>query len=296
VKWIFFTLLAGLVLSGEGCRRTTPDSAPGTEPQEKQYPVRAKVVSTDAAAGEVVLDAQAIPGYMGAMTMPYKMRTPRILSELHPGDQITATLFVTDTSSLLDQIVITGTAQPDYKPPMQYHVPAAGDLVPEFKFRNQSGRHISVGDFKGKILLVTFIYTRCPLPDYCARMNRNFAAIEKALAADPALYAKTHLLTLSFDPGFDTPAVLRSYGGAYTGRFTQENFAHWDFAVPSKADLESVDTFFDVGVTPEKDHSITHSLSTAVIGPDGRIFSWYPTNDWTIDQVLADVRKLASRS
>jgi len=296
VKRIFLIMLAAVMALNAGCKRTASDASSSVQPQGKQYPVKGKVVSTDPASGEVVLDAEAIPGYMGAMAMPYKLRTPNILSELHPGDRITATLYVTDTSDLLDQIVITGTAQPDYKPPIQYHVPAAGDVVPDFKFLNQSGKRISIGDFKGKILLVTFVYTRCPLPEYCVRMSKNFATIDKALAADPALYAKTHLLTLSFDPDYDTPARLRSYGGAYTGKYTQESFAHWDFAAPSKADLESVDKFFDVGVTPEKDHTITHSLSTAVIGPDGRVFTWYPTNDWTPDQVLADIKKLAAKS
>jgi protein SCO1 len=243
-----------------------------------------------------LLDAAAIPGFMEAMTMPYKLRTPNILSELHPGDQITATLYVTDSSDVLDQIVITAQGQPDYRPLIQYHVLNPGDVVPDFKFLNQSGKHLSIGDFKGKVLLVTFVYTRCPLPDYCPRMSQNFAKIDKTLAADPALYAKTHLLTLSFDPDYDTPAVLRSYGGAYTGRYTQEKFAHWDFAAPSNAELESVDKFFDVGVTPEKDKTITHSLSTVVIGPDGKVFRWYPTNDWTTDRVLADIKELVTRS
>src|SRR5271163_1083882 len=289
-------MFAAAMALNAGCKSAAPDASSTAQPQGKQYPVKGKVVSTDAARGEVMLDAEAIPGFMGAMTMPYKLRTPNIISEFHPGDQITATLYVTDESDLLDQIVITGTAQPDYKPPIQYHVPAAGDVVPDFKFLNQSGKHISFGDFKGKVLLVTFVYTRCPLPDYCVRMSKNFAAIDKALAADPALYAKTHLLTLSFDPDYDTPAVLRSYGGAYTGKYTQESFTHWDFAAPSKADLESVDKFFDVGVTPEKDHTITHSLSTVVIGPDGKVFTWYPTNDWTTDQVLADVKELVAKT
>ncbi len=279
-----------------GCNRTPVAPDPSAAPQGKQYPVRGKVVSTDASRGEVVLDAAAIPGFMEAMTMPYKLRTPSILSELHPGDEITATLYVTDGSDLLDQIVITGQGQPDYKPPMQYHVPTAGDAVPDFKFLNQSGKHVSIGDFKGKVLLVTFVYTRCPLPDFCPRMSQNFAKIDKTLAADPALYAKTHLLTVSFDPEYDTPAVLRSYGGAYTGQYTQEKFAHWDFAAPSNADQKSVDEFFDVGVTPEKDKTITHSLSTVVIGPDGKVFRWYPTNDWTPDQILSDVKELAAKS
>jgi protein SCO1 len=289
-------MFAAAMSLNAGCKLPAPDASSTAQSQGKQYPVKGKVVSTDAARGEVMLDAEAIPGFMGAMTMPYKLRTPNIISEFHPGDQITATLYVTDETDLLDQIVITGTAQPDYKPPIEYHVPAAGDVVPDFKFLNQSGKRISIGDFKGKILLVTFVYTRCPLPEYCVRMSKNFAIIDKALAADPALYAKTHLLTLSFDPDYDTPAVLRSYGGAYTGKYTQESFAHWDFAAPGKADLESVDKFFDVGVTPEKDKTITHSLSTLVIGPDGKVFTWYPTNDWTPDQVLTDIKKLAGKS
>jgi protein SCO1/2 len=259
------------------------------------------VVSTDPAQGEVTVDTEAIPGFMEAMTMPYKLKTPNILSELHPGDHITATLYVTDSSDLLDQIVITAQGQPDYRPLVQYHVPALGDAVPDFKFLNQSGERISIGDFKGKVLLVTFIYTRCPLPDFCPRMSQYFARIDKALAADPTLYAKTHLLSVSFDPDYDTPAVLRSYGGAYTQNYTQEKFAHWDFAAPAKddggkSDQEAVDKFFDVGVTPEKDHTITHSLSTVVIGPDGKVFKWYPTNDWTPEQVLSDVKELVARS
>jgi protein SCO1/2 len=285
----------GTVL-GAGCKHAAQGTeTPATIAQGKQYPVRGKVVSTDPAHGEVVLDAAAIPGFMEAMTMPYKLRTPNILSELHPGDRITATLYVTDTDDLLDQIVITAQGQADYQPPLLYHVLNPGDAVPNFKFLNQSGKTIDIEDFKGKVLLLTFIYTRCPLPDFCPRMSRNFAKVDKALAADPALYAKTHLLTISFDPGYDTPAVLRSYGGAYTGNYTQEQFAHWDFAAPSKTGQESVYKFFDIGVTPEKDKTITHSLSTVLIGPDGKVFRWYPTNEWTPDQVLADI-KMAVKS
>ncbi len=93
-------------------------------------------------------------------------------------------------------------------PPVQFHVPQPGDAVPDFKLLNQSGKIIHLAQFKGRVLLVTFIYTRCPLSDYCPRMSRNFAAIDQGLAADPKLYAKTHLLSISFDPG------LRYAGGA----------------------------------------------------------------------------------
>jgi protein SCO1/2 len=143
------------------------------------------------------------------------------------------------------------------------------------------------------VLLLTFIYTRCPLPNFCVRMSRNFEQIDKALQKDPALYAKAHLLSVSFDPAYDTPAVLRSYGGAYTGNYSKETFAHWDFAAPTEKELPKVLQFFDIGATPEKDKTITHSLSTVVIAPDGRLYRWYPGNEWTPEQVLADVQKLA---
>jgi protein SCO1/2 len=90
--------------------------------------------------------------------------------------------------------------------------------------------------------------------------------------------------------------VLRSYGSSYTGNYTQEKFTHWDFAAPPAAELPSVLKFFLVGATPEKDRTITHSLSTIVIGSDGKIYKWYPTNDWTPEQLLADVKELVQPS
>ena len=281
-----------------GCHSSSPASNSGpvasSSSEVKQYKLRGVVVSTDSSKGTVSIDSEAIPGYMDAMIMPYALKNPAIMSELHPGDTVTATLFVSPTSSSLDQIVVTAQAKADYKPSVDYKPLDPGTPVPDFKLLNQSGRTIHIGQFRGKVLLVTFIYTRCPLPDYCVRMSRNFAQLDKALAADPALYAKTHLLSVSFDPGYDTPAVLRSYGGSYTGNYTHETFAHWDFAAPPQSQLASMLQFFLVGATPEKDRTITHSLSTAVIAPDGKIYKWYPTNDWTPDQILADVKQLVS--
>src|SRR5579883_233114 len=287
---------AACVLLLGGCHKSTPQASQTvSDAGAKHYPVRGKIVIVDAQRGEVVLDAAAIPGYMEAMTMPFKLKNPSIISELHPGDSITATLIATDASDLLDQIVIIAQAKPDYKPSFYYHPIQPGDKVPDFKLLNQSGKEIHLGQFQGKVLLMTFIYTRCPLADYCPRMSRNFAEIDKALAKDPQLYRKTHLLSVSFDPDYDTPQVLRSYGSSYTGNYTKETFAHWDFAAPSKNDLPALLRYFDVGATPEKDRTITHSLSTLVIEPDGKVYKWYPTNDWTTDQVLNDVKQLVAK-
>jgi protein SCO1/2 len=192
---------------------------------------------------------------------------------------------------LLDHIVVVAQGRPDYRPTVVYHVPAPGDAVPDFKLKNQDGRAIHVGQFKGHRLLVTFIYTRCPLPDFCPRVTRNFAEIEKELAATPGALAKTHLICVSFDPENDTPERLRAYGATYIGSDAKTAFAHWDFAVPDKAVLGEMAKFFDVGLTNESDGTITHTLSTTLIGPDGKVVKFYPGNEWTVEQVLGDVRQ-----
>jgi protein SCO1/2 len=291
--WMVFSI-AALVLPG--CRGNTAGPAGDGEPaaiagDAAIYQLKGIVVASDAAKGEVSIDSEAIPGFMGAMIMPYKLAQPGIATELHPGDHITARLRVSDSASLLDQIVVTAQAKPDYKPSKFYNVPSPGQTVPDFKFLNQNAKTIAIDQFRGKVLLVTFIYTRCPLPDFCIRMSRNFATIEHALAANPQLYNKTHLLSVSFDPAYDTPKVLRSYGGAYVGEPAGETFAHWDFAAPPPSELDAVEQFFDVGVSPGSDNTLTHSLSTVVIAPSGKIFRSYPSNDWSPASVVADVKQ-----
>ena len=279
-----------------GCHRAgRVDSQAAQAAGTKQYSIRGIVVSSDAKTGAVTVDTDAIPGYMQAMTMPYTLKQPNIASELHPGDTITATLTVSDDADVLDDIVVVGQAKPDYRPAVTYNDLEPGEVIPDFAFRNQDGRTVRLVQFKGKVVLLTFIYTRCPLPNFCVRMSRNFAEIDKRLQKDPALFAKTHLVSVSFDPKYDTPQVLRSYGGAYTGNYTKETFAHWDFAAPTEKELPQVLQFFDIGATPEANHTITHSLSTVVIAPDGKLYKWYPGNEWTVDQIMTDVRNLAGQ-
>jgi protein SCO1/2 len=255
------------------------------------YQLRGIVVSSDSAKGVVTIDTEAIPGLMGAMTMPYKLAQPGVATELHPGDHVTARLRISTSASVLDQIDVIAQAKPDYKPEKLYNVPTPGQTVPNFKFLNQNGKTIAIEQFRGKVLLVTFIYTRCPLPDYCIRMSRNFATIQHQLSADPELYNKTHLLSVSFDPAHDTPKVLHSYGNAYTGEHGDEAFSHWDFAAPSSSELDTVDQFFDVGVSSGGNSTLTHTLSTAIIAPSGKLFRWYPSNDWTASAVVDDMKR-----
>jgi len=296
VKHLSVLFLLALTFTFSACHKSSPADDASSEPQQfKTYPLRGKIVSTDAAKGEVTIDHQAIPGFMEAMTMPYKLRDNRILGELHPGDTVTADVLVSQTADadvFVDHFVVIGQAKADYRPAVQFHVPQPGDEVPDFRLTNQDGHSIHLAQFKGKALLITFIYTRCPLPDFCPRVTRNFAVLEKSLATSPSLFAKTHLLCASFDPVGDTPARLRGYGATYIGSEAPKAFTHWDFAVTSKDGLPPMARFFDVGITNEADSTITHTLSTTLIGPDGKVVRFYPGNDWTPEQLLNDVKRL----
>jgi protein SCO1/2 len=288
------------VIGLAGCHSgQKPPSQPAASQNFKVYHLRGKVVSTDAAKGEVTLNHEAIPGFMDAMTMPYKLKDASILGELHPGDMITADVLVSqdpDAEVLLDHIVVVAQGKPDYRPKVIYHVPALGDAVPDFKLRNQDGRLIHLSQFRGKALVITFIYTRCPSPSFCPWVTRNFASLDKQLAANPALYAKTHLLSVTFDPEHDTPARLRAYGATYIGSDAKNAFAHWEFAVPEKSVLAEMAKFFDLGMTENADSTITHTLSTTLIDPDGKVVRFYQGNEWTPAQVLADLKQTVART
>lgn len=283
-------LVAGLV--AQGCKRSTEALKLGTE----TYALKGTVVSVDGEHGEVTLQHDAVPGFMPAMTMPYKLVYGNSTSELHRGDVIRARLLVEKTpdgdyrNARLDELAVLGQARPDFKPQSNYHVPTQGDVVPNFHFTNQDGKPVSISDFRGKSLLITFIYTRCPLGDFCPKMSKNFAEINTALRKDPAVFDHSRLLSLSFDPGFDTPSILRAYGQSYTDG---QGFGHWQFAAPPAKSLDTVEHYFNLGATGSG-ASITHSLSTVLVGPDGKIVAWYPGNGWSPTEVTDKMKALAT--
>jgi protein SCO1/2 len=172
------------------------------------------------------------------------------------------------------------------------HIPEPGDEVPDFQLVNQSGRHISLHQYRGQTLLLTLIYTRCPFPDFCPRVSHEFAAINRQVQADPARYGKTHLLSISFDPVHDTPKVLRDYGFSCAGSKDPTLFKRWEFSVIPAAELPDFANYFAL-TYKEEGGLITHSLSTAVISSDGRIIKWHHGLDWQASDLLQDVAAAA---
>jgi protein SCO1/2 len=281
------TLLAALLLVS--CRDEA--GAPST----KRYPIKGRVVEVDAAERSVTLAHEDIPGFMPAMTMPFVVlaKDAALLATMARGDAVSATLVVADSRYWLEQIVVVKPAVPVAMPGAgaSAREPQPGDAVPDVALVDQSGRALHVSDYRGRALALTFVFTRCPLPDFCPFLMKGFASAHAALVADPGLAPRTALLTVSFDVEHDTPAVLLAYGRPF--QKTTPPFSHWRLATGR---LEAVRTLgAALGLDfREEDRSFTHNLRTAVLGKDGRLRRLFRGNDWKADELVEELRAAAS--
>ena len=258
---------------------------------EKRYELKGKVVLVEPDKHLVTISHGDIQGYMPGMTMPFTVPNESDLQILAPDDEVTATLVVDGSHSWLENLIITRqSANPSAMPGVVMAKP--GDEVPNFTLRNQDDREIRIHDYRGKALLLTFIYTRCPVPEYCTLMSDNFAQVDRELGQDPELYAKTHLLSISIDPSYDTPKVLRSYGAAHTERYQNETFAHWEFATGTSEQVKQIAQFFGLTYFPEKDQ-IIHSLRTVIVNPEGKVAKIYSGNEWKPEEIFSELKKAA---
>ena len=269
---------------------------PRRNANEKRYDLKGKVVAVNKSERTATIAHEDIKGYMPAMTMPFKIRSDADLELLKPGDQVTGTLVVDDVASWVE---ITAIVEGPVTVSQTADVPGEpkpGTEVPDFGLVNQDGKRIHLAQYRGRALALTFIYTRCPMPDQCTLMSNNFAAIDQELQKQPEVYAKTHLLTISFDPEYDSPKVLRSYGASHTGRYTDETFQHWEFATGSADEVKGVAQFFGLRYfhdTESGQDQVLHSLRTVVIGPDGKLFKLYRGNEWKPAEIVGDLQSLA---
>jgi protein SCO1 len=291
-------LLIGLIVSACGSKRSGPSStsnAPETSSSARRYEVKGKVVSVDKANHKVTIAHEEIKGYMEAMTMPFTLLNEDVYSELKPGSQILATLVVDQGRSWLEDPVVSNVIDPNLAGKTEDNgvEPAAGTDTPDFPLINQDGKKIGFKQYRGKALVLTFIYTRCPLPDYCPLMTSNFVAINRELQGKPALRDKTHLLSVTVDPDYDKAKVLRDYGARFAGS-DNDGFKRWEFATGSPEQIKSVAQFFGLNYwKDDKDkNQVIHGLRTAIITPDGKVAKVYRGNDWKPEDIVKDLEKL----
>jgi len=277
-----------LYLALAGAAACTPAS------DQRTFTLQGQVLSLEPARKVVTVKHGEIKGFMPAMTMPYEVRDEKLLDGLAPGDLIDATLVVLSNGAYLSSIKKVGQA-PIEKPAAEATAPVAssgfellkvGDAVPDSAFIDQDGTTLRFSAFKGSTVVLTFIYTRCPLPTFCPLMDRHFVTVQKALGADPSLKG-VHLVTVSIDPITDTPPVLRKHA-----KNLNADPARWTFLTGDRDDIDRFSARFGVSASRAMNDQldVTHNLRTAIVNADGKLAKVYTGNEWTPEQILADLK------
>lgn len=254
------------------------------------FPLRGEVVGVDTARGVITIAHDSIPNYMNAMVMPFKIKDPALLHGIAIGDSVGATLAVSRTESWLEGLHLLRKGENVEAAPAEEielkHLFREGDPLPDETFVNQDGKPLRLHDLKGKVVALTFIYTRCPLPDFCIRMSENFKKLQKLLAADPSLAGKWHLVSVSFDPKFDRPPVLKQYGRDYGA-----DFSTWDFVTDPDTSGRMLQRFadgFGLSYLPDQG-AFTHNLRTAIIDREGKLAKVIVGNEWKPEEVVGEI-------
>jgi protein SCO1 len=265
---------------------------------QRTYAVHGQIVAMTPDRQEATVKHGEIAGLMPAMTMPYKVKEKGELNAVKPGDVIDATLNIVENDAYLTGVKKVGEAPLEEAPPEPATVTTGtglpilkpGEIVPDSPFVDQDGRKRAFKSFRGSMVVLTFIYTRCPLPTFCPMMDRHFVTIQEHMHDDPAL-KNVHLVTVSFDPAYDTPEVLKKHA-----RELDADLSRWTFLTGDAEAIAKFGARFGVFVTRASNdpRDITHNLRTAIIGPDGKLLKVYTGNEWTPEEILNDLKPVAN--
>ena len=301
-RWLCIAA-AGVLVFAVSCTKetdtntTTASSSVTTDTNTQIFLVKGVVVALDPDGKTVKIKHEEIPGYMGAMTMPFEARPTNELSGLAAGDTVSFRMSVTDTDGWIDQIKKLESAQVTNTLPTTGPFRAVrdveplnvGDLMPDYHFTNQLGQAVSLSQFRGQAVAITFIFTRCPFPTFCPLMSRNFEEVQKKLLAQPNAPTNWHLLTISFDPEYDTPPRLKGYAKQYNA-----DPQHWSFLTGALIDITAIAEQCGLTFWREGDGvNISHNLRTAVVDAHGRVQKILPENKWTSEELAAEILKAA---
>ena len=256
------------LLSGIPSATSLP-SAAGEAAPPRSFAAKGVVLSVNREERQLVIRHEAISNYMTAMTMPFKVKTRDELQGLQPGDVIAFQLQVDTSESWVQRVAKVGAvSMPPADPPVApvAHPPRA------FHLTNELGQPVSLNDFRGQALAITFIYTRCPLPDYCPRLSRNFQEASQLLAARPGAPANWHFLSISFDPEFDTPPMLEAYAKGY-----HYDPRHWSFLTGPTGEIAELARQAGVSYQPGGG-AINHNFRTLIVDAGGRLQMIFPTS------------------
>jgi len=258
-------------------------------PEPRQYELQGQILAMRPAAREVTIQHGDIRGFMPGMTMPFTVNDAALLEGKQPGDLVTATLVVGETDAYISTLTKTGAAplaEPVEVSAAEDAILLPGDAVPDQLLVDHNGVPMPLSSLRGHRVALTFMYARCPLPDFCPLMDRNFAAVQKTIRSTPDL-TDVRLVSVTFAPGCDTPTVLKNHAETLGA-----DAALWKFVTGVPEEIDKLTRRFGVHVERDGQQSIdiTHNLRTAVIGADGRVVKVYSGTDWTPAQLVADLK------
>lgn len=280
----FVALTLAVVISAVAIHRQAPaNTAILQQSAEQSFDVKGRVISVEAGGKTVHIAHEDIPDFMPAMTMPFTIQHPDQAAHLAAGDSVQFRLVVTKDDSWISSIAKLSSA-PSAEitaPPADTNRVQIGQLVPNFDLVDQNGAPFKLTDYHGSAVLVTFIYTRCPLPNFCPLMSNRFSELQDKLSKKYP--GKVHLISVSFDPQYDTPPVMKQYGEHFAARSKT-----WSLATGSQQQVDRVAGLFGLIKEREGD-GYSHDLRTALISPEGKLVHIWRSNVWTAEEVEAIV-------
>lgn len=250
------------------------------------YELRGVLQSYDSQTYQATISHEAIAGYMPAMTMSFEIRAPSEFAALQPGDTLAGHLCIKKNKAWIEQVQkISGRAS-SFSTPIPASLSrelSAGDILPDIEFTDTAGNQLHLHDYRGECLMITFIYTQCPLPTYCPLLSRNFATAQTLLKRLQA-GNNWHLLTISLDAEHDTPEILTAYAQSY-----QADPKQWTFATAREEDLRRLGNA--LGLTYSRSSGrIDHNLRAVVVDTHGRLQRIFRGNSWTPQELAAESR------
>lgn len=288
----------GLLAGDGGCRRReTPAVAAVATTAVQRYPFHGVVRDVRNGGADVTIAHDAVPGFMGAMTMVFPLHAPReVALALAPGDTVDATLVVEESRYWLEGIrrkpgpppppgstpvPPAETPPPGFVTPVPNRAASVGTAVPDFELIDQTGHRVRLSAFRGEPVAVTFLYTRCPVATACPMTTAKFSRLQAMIRQKG--FGK--LLVVTVDPEHDTPAVLADYA-----KKAGADAALWKFLTGDPKAVADVASSFGVLYYP--DHGqVVHGQAVAVVGADGRLSSVYYGESWEPEHVLRDLEK-----
>ncbi len=281
-----------------GCDQPAPPPAPvatSTNVATQIYETRGVVRSVPEGGITLIVRHEEIPGYMPKMTMELNVRNTNEIAGLERNDEITFELVATTDTHWIQKIKRVGKIAETETPAAES--PAfsltkelePGDAVPDYELVAEDGRTVRFSDFRGQAVAFTFIFSRCPLPDFCPRMGNNFAATRDLIRTNTAAGTNWQFLSISFDPEYDKPEVLRVYARSYR----HDNPDRWLFVTASQQVLRTFAPELDLMLAKEEGGSISHNLRTVVLDPLGRIHKLFNGNRWTPEELAEAIQEAA---